>query len=305
VALEGTALALVLVFVARPLAVLVATSGAGYSVSERIVLGWAGLRGAVPMVLATFAVLAPIPKSLEFFNIVFFAVLFSTVLQGATFEPLARRLGATTGRPALPSTPIDVGTIQRLGADVLEFGVNEGDAVVGAPVRDLGLPREALVTTIIRGDQALAPRGATRIRAGDRLQVLARRESIGELTALTERWHRGPVGPPPRPGLAGRGMPPLFSVGPWTPADGDPSAPTVVAGQPVVERLRERLDRPGALCLLADGRFAISGAVLAVGSREAMDQWTRRRIRELDDEQEGTWLKGVLATLAADPGLPP
>ena len=61
-------------------------------------LGWAGLRGAVPVVLATFPVIAGVPHSEEFFNIVFFAVLVSTVVQGSTFEPLARRLGVTTTR---------------------------------------------------------------------------------------------------------------------------------------------------------------------------------------------------------------
>ena len=94
VAVEGTVLALVLAFVARPVATfarqrsVVATSPA-----ERVVLGWAGLRGAVPVVLATFPVLAGVPVGENIFNIVFFAVLLSTVVQGATFEPLARAPG--------------------------------------------------------------------------------------------------------------------------------------------------------------------------------------------------------------------
>ena len=76
------------------------TLGSGFGRAERLLLGWAGLRGAVPVVLATFPVLAGIPQSVEFFNIVFFAVLLSTILQGTTVEPLARRLGLTaTGRP--------------------------------------------------------------------------------------------------------------------------------------------------------------------------------------------------------------
>jgi cell volume regulation protein A len=85
----------VLVFVARPVGAGVATLVGGYSWSERFLLGWAGLRGAVPVVLATFAVTEAVPHSLQFFNIVFFAVVVSTLLQGTTFEWLARRLGAT------------------------------------------------------------------------------------------------------------------------------------------------------------------------------------------------------------------
>lgn len=95
VAVEGTILALVAVIVARPIATFVATVFSGFTVRERFTLGWAGLRGAVPVVLATFAVIEEVPRSLEFFNIVFFAVLLSTVLQTTTFEWVARRLGVS------------------------------------------------------------------------------------------------------------------------------------------------------------------------------------------------------------------
>src|SRR5919108_1070436 len=114
VALEGTALALVLVFVARPVATFVATAFGQFELRDQGVLAWAGLRGAVPVVLATFPVIAGVPHSLDFFNIVFFAVLVSTLLQGATFEPLARRLGLTTSQPALPRPLVEAGTIRRL-----------------------------------------------------------------------------------------------------------------------------------------------------------------------------------------------
>src|SRR4051794_25850541 len=84
IALDGTVLALVVVLVARPAAVLLSTPFFGYSVAERAILAVAGLRGAVPVVLATFPVIAGVEGSDELFNIVFFAVLISTVLQGAS-----------------------------------------------------------------------------------------------------------------------------------------------------------------------------------------------------------------------------
>lgn len=96
VAVKGTVVALVLVFVARPIAVAISTLLFGYSWRERLLLGWAGLRGAVPVVLATFPVIDRVPNSLQFFNVVFFAVLVSTVVQGSTFEGLTRRLGLNT-----------------------------------------------------------------------------------------------------------------------------------------------------------------------------------------------------------------
>lgn len=90
--------------VARPAAAFAATAFDRFTPAERLTLGWAGLRGAVPVVLATFPVIEGVPRSVEFFNIVFFAVLLSTLLQGSTFEPLARRLGVTTQEPALPTS---------------------------------------------------------------------------------------------------------------------------------------------------------------------------------------------------------
>ncbi len=96
---DGTLIALVVAFVARPLATALATAFDRYSARERLVLGWAGLRGAVPVVLATFPVISGVPNSLEYFNIVFFAVVISTIVQGSTFEPLARAIGVTTASP--------------------------------------------------------------------------------------------------------------------------------------------------------------------------------------------------------------
>jgi cell volume regulation protein A len=93
--LESTLLALIVAFIARPLAAAAATAFERFSARDRLVLGWTGLRGAVPVILATFPVIEDIPRSLEFFNVVFFAVLVSTLIQGSTVEALATRLGCT------------------------------------------------------------------------------------------------------------------------------------------------------------------------------------------------------------------
>jgi potassium/hydrogen antiporter len=152
VAVEGIVLALVLCFVARPVAAFVGTAGAGFSVPERVTLGWAGLRGAVPVVLATFPVIEGLSIAEDFFNIVFFAVLVSTVLQGTTFEWLAARLHVTTDEAALPAPFVDPATTRRLGAEIVEFPVGPEHAIAGRLVRELGLPREALLNVIIRGE---------------------------------------------------------------------------------------------------------------------------------------------------------
>lgn len=102
VVVEGTLLALVVAFLARPLAAALATAFGRFTPAERLLLGWAGLRGAVPVVLATFPIIAGVPGSLRFFNVVFFAVVLSTVIQGSTIGPLARRLGVGVGDPKVP-----------------------------------------------------------------------------------------------------------------------------------------------------------------------------------------------------------
>jgi len=92
VLVRGTLLALLLAFVARPVSAFVATAGSRFTPRERVLIGWAGLRGGVPVVLATLPLIDHVPRSLEFFNLVFFAVLVSTLIQGATVELLANRL---------------------------------------------------------------------------------------------------------------------------------------------------------------------------------------------------------------------
>ena len=89
---EAVLLAIITAVIARPVASTLATIGQGFTKPEGVLLAWAGLRGAVPVVLATFAVIDGVPRSVEMLNIDFFAVLLSAALQGATVEALANRL---------------------------------------------------------------------------------------------------------------------------------------------------------------------------------------------------------------------
>jgi cell volume regulation protein A len=291
IAVEGLLLALVLTLVARPVASLAATALGSFSAAERILLAWVGLRGAVPVVLATFPLIAGVPHSLEFFNIVFFAVMVSLLVQGPTIEPLARRLGLTTGEGPPQPAVVEIATIRRLGAEVVEYEVHESHATAGALVRDLGLPRDAIVNVIVRGDEAVPPRGSTRLRPGDRLHVLVRREAAREVADLLARWRVGPIGPPPRPPRPLLARPPLFSVRPAGDGAfaGDPAQPESVGRQPVVARLRVRRDVPGALVALRDGRYAVTG----------LAQYARRRLRSAGAD-ERSWLRSLIGALEAD-----
>jgi potassium/hydrogen antiporter len=298
VALEGTALALVLVLLARPVATFVSTAVDRFSTADRVVLGWAGLRGAVPVVLATFPVIDGVEGSREFFNIVFFAVVISTLLQGTTFEPLAKRLGVTTSEPALPRPLAETGTIRRLGAEIVEYPVGPEDAVVGHRVRELGLPRDALLSVIVRGDEAVLPRGSTRVEAGDRLHVVVRSEVAASMEEVVSRWSTGPVvgDAIPRGHLTGSAV---FTSRRWDEErDGDPGYPQEIDGVEVREHLRTRRETRGALVSLTDGRFAVTGPTVAMGGPRQIQSYARRQLARETDDTARAWWQEVIGAMA-------
>lgn len=304
IAPEALVLSVVMMLVARPAAALVASSVAPFRLRERLMLGWAGLRGAIPIWLATFPVIAGVEEGELVFNVVFFVVVTSTLIQGATFEPLARWLRVTTTRPALPQPLVETGIIQELGGEVVAHRVQPGDAAAGHMVKELGLPREALLNVIVRGGEAIPPRGSTEIEAGDELHVLVRRSARDTVGELVERWREGPLGEPEPPPVEVQASPAIFSVRPANQADGDPAAPRAVDGIEVRHRLRNRADRPGSLVALVDGRFAVTGSdLVALGGRRMLARWAARRARREDiDPQERAWWQEVLGVLDAPAG---
>jgi potassium/hydrogen antiporter len=295
---QGLLLWLAVTLFARPLAVVAATAFDRYSMAERVLLAAAGMRGGVAVVLATFPVTSGISGSVPFFNTIFIAVVLSTLVQGPTFEPLARWLGLTSSEPALPRPLADFGTIHGLGAEVLEYSVFTGDGIVGRRVEELELPNEATLTVIVRGGEAVPPRGSTQIKAGDTLHLVAREEVTGQLRQLFDAW-RDPVWAPHNGKLladADDSAEPLLTE-PWEDRDGDPSDPDLIAGTPVIERLRERVDAGGALVALEDGRYAVTGASVAVGSAELVGRYARRRRASTPNGAEQLWWQEVAAAL--------
>lgn len=173
VAGEGLLVAFALAFIARPMAVFLSLGWMRFNWRERLLLAWVGLRGASPIILATFPLLAGTSEAGRIFNIVFFVVLISVLLQGVTIAPLARWLRLyepNTPRPEYPIQFVDSGDMRN---DLSEIIVPPGGAGVGRQIVDLDLPEEALVVLIARGSGFIVPRGATILEAGDRLLVLA------------------------------------------------------------------------------------------------------------------------------------
>jgi cell volume regulation protein A len=178
VAPQGLLLAIFLMFVARPAAVLLCLIRSGYGIREKVLIGWAGLRGAVPIVLATFPFLEGHPRSDLIFNLVFFVVLASILVQGHALMPLARLLGLDRPGKNRPRSPLEFEPTGQTKNETREYDVLPGTFPAGRRISDLGLPEETLILLVRRGERFLLPKGGTTLREEDTLQILAAPETF-------------------------------------------------------------------------------------------------------------------------------
>ncbi len=164
--------ALFLMLVGRPIAVFAALLLARLRLKQKLLVSWVGLRGAVPIVLATFPYEAGLPAADAIFNVVFFAVLLSVLLQGTTIGIVARVLKLDTPLPPRRRYPLEYVPATKSASDLVELEVPQDSTIIGRRIMDLAWPDSALVVLISRGEDFLAPRGATVIERGDSLLVL-------------------------------------------------------------------------------------------------------------------------------------
>jgi cell volume regulation protein A len=176
VAGTGTVLALMLVLVIRPLVTVACLAPLRYDLAESIAIAWLGLRGAVPIVLATFPVLSGVEGAAKMFDVVFFVVVVSALMQGTTSRVLLQRLGVA--RAALPEPPaaIEIRSRVPLHEQILAYRVAPASAVCGARIADVPFPPDAAVVLVVRGEDLLAPKGATEMVEGDHVFVFCRPE---------------------------------------------------------------------------------------------------------------------------------
>ena len=174
VAWEGLLIALVLILVARPIAVLVSLLPFRFRRRELSFLSWVGLKGAVPITLATFPLLAGVPKSGQIFNAVFFVVLLSALSQGWSLPLVARWL--QIGRPAdpTPALTLEIHALRQVDGEIVDYTVKAGSLVAGRQLRELPLPDGVVVTLILRGREVLMPRGSTTVLPGDHVFMALR-----------------------------------------------------------------------------------------------------------------------------------
>lgn len=184
VALVGLLLALFLIFVARPIAVFVALAFAQARFRQKALVGWVGLRGAVPVILATFPQVAGLEVAPLFFNLVFFIVLTSVLFQGTTIPWMTRLLKLEAPLPRRKQYPLEFVPVTRTTSDLFELELPPKSPATGQRILDLSLPKTALVVLIARGNDFLAPRGDTRLEAGDSLLVLAEKSDQPALRSI-------------------------------------------------------------------------------------------------------------------------
>ena len=176
---KGLLLAAILLFIARPAAVFLTLAGQSFNWKEKLLISWVGLRGAAPIVLATFPLSYSLGEAKLYFNLIFFMVLVSMLIQGMTLMPLAKLLKLDkpfSGRERLPleleSTPATS------GHEMKEFIVPEDASFAGKTIAELSLPQGVLITLIRRGKNLLQPNGKTEIHSGDGLLIMGTHENL-------------------------------------------------------------------------------------------------------------------------------
>ncbi len=186
VAVPGLVIAAFLMFVARPASVFLALPTRRFAWREKLFVSWAGLRGAVPVVVATFPLLAGVKEAETIFDVVFFVALTSLLIQGTTLPAAARALRVFKPLDRRPAFPIQFNPTEMTDSELVELKVSAGAPADGKRLMDIGLPKGTLVVLVARSNQFVAPEGSTILRAGDIASVLTTRNEIDQVRKLIE-----------------------------------------------------------------------------------------------------------------------
>lgn len=181
---SGLLIAATLIFLARPISIFLCLIPFKFRFAEKIMVSWVGLRGAVPIILATFPLLAGIPQSHIIFNIVFFVVLASVLIQGTSIPFISKILGVHAPLDIKKQYPIEFERTEGIDASLADMIVPYNSDVVGKTIAEIKIPSKALVILISRGERFIVPNGSTVIEGGDVFLVLANDEDFKELQSI-------------------------------------------------------------------------------------------------------------------------
>lgn len=176
----------VLALVARPAAVFVSLVGSGLTAREKLLVSWVGLRGAAPIILATFPMVAGLSASGTIFNIVFITVIVSVAVQAPTIGIVARLLGLTLPGPVGEPRAIEIDVPSGKDVSIQRLPLAEGCAADGRKLLDIGGPDRPIVLMAQRDGRAFIPAGNTKLRSGDELFVVGAPGSVEEFAELFE-----------------------------------------------------------------------------------------------------------------------
>ncbi|MFK2826463.1 potassium/proton antiporter [Bacillus sp. B190/17] len=182
VAWQGIALAVFLMVVARPIGVFVSLLFSKMNVKEKLFISWAGLKGAVPIILGTYPLVEGLEHGQLMFNVVFFVVLLSTVIQGTTISKAAELFGvAGAGKKAQSPHSLELISIGKTNSEMVEMRILADSPVVNKQIQHIALPPKTLITAVIRGEQLITPKGETDLLPEDVLYVLVKKDKKDEL----------------------------------------------------------------------------------------------------------------------------
>jgi cell volume regulation protein A len=199
--LHGFLLFLAITLVARPLAVWLGTVGMRLSARCKWFISWAGLRGSVPIILATYPAAAGLGIGQEVFNLVFFAVLLSIAIQGSSLGWVARLLKLTAPARPMPLFNLDLITMAQSDFDLLEIDLPDPRGAVGPAIAELRLPAGSVIILITRGPDLVVPKGSTRLHGWDRVTVLAHAKDHATISAAILNAFTAVVAPTPATSL--------------------------------------------------------------------------------------------------------
>ncbi|HEX5653148.1 MAG TPA: potassium/proton antiporter [Chitinophagaceae bacterium] len=174
----GILIALVLIFVARPIGVFVALSFFRVKLRDKLFISWVGLRGAVPIVFATYPLIAGISKADTIFHLVFFISASSVLLQGTALPKVAKWLKVVVPKKAKRITPLDMELYDTIQSEFVEIILPGNSKAVGKAIVKLNLPKPSLIVLLVREGKYIQPNGATVLEEGDKLLLLANNKEM-------------------------------------------------------------------------------------------------------------------------------
>ncbi len=186
IAVTGTGLliAAFLIFIARPVSVFFSLSFFKFKLNEKVFISWVGLRGAVPIILATFPLLAGVANADIIFNVVFFIVLTSTLLQGWTLSPAAKLLKVDAPFKKRKEYPIEFNPMEGVDTELIDLIIPYKSAVSNKPIAELGFPDDSRIVLIWRNETSIVPSGGTALEEGDTILTLVNKGNMEEVKKI-------------------------------------------------------------------------------------------------------------------------